>query len=98
MEWLAWPAGILGASMAMPQVFMVVRGKTNGVAPATWAASFAVTAAWAVWGFKESNLALTATNVLAAGASLAVVVTLVFFSAVPLRRYARGPPVFSFAS
>lgn len=29
---------------------------------------------------------------------LAVVVTLVFFSAVPVRRYARGPPVVSFAS
>jgi CHASE2 domain-containing sensor protein len=29
---------------------------------------------------------------------LAVVVTLVFFAAVPLRRYARGPPYFSFTS
>lgn len=76
LEVLAWPAGIIGAGMAVPQAVKAARGKVDGIAPATWLASFAVTLAWAVWGFKAHNPALAATNVVAAGTSLGVVAIL----------------------
>lgn len=86
-------ASVLGAGMALPQAWRIIRtGTVHGVSP-TWAAmSAAVNAWWVVYGLGVDEISIVPVSIISAIAYLAIACALVRFGAsrLVLRRLALG--------